>query len=110
MARRFSVKKLTISNFDLRLKFEAEQLEEGGTVLSTELFDEVVKSLNEVAPTLKDQNSDSVAAAIFTSAECVLHSDPTNVYENMMGDKQQQTKMVSVELVDTEGNSVIYGE
>lgn len=110
MSRRFSVKVFNIANLNVKLKFESEQLGEDGLVLSKDLFEEVTKVLNEVLPTVKDQSPEAVTETVYTGVASHLHVDPTNVYENMMGDKHQRTKLVSVELFDADGNSAIYGD
>jgi hypothetical protein len=110
MSRRFSVKKFTNKDFSLKLKFETEQLEEGEGTLSTDLYAEVLKCLNEVSPTVKDKLPESAVEEIYTAVEHVLHTDESNRYENMMGDKQQRVRLVSAELFDEAGNSVMIGD
>jgi hypothetical protein len=78
--------------------------------LSTELSDEVLKCLNEVSPGVKDKLPESAVEEIYTAVELVLHSDENNRYENMMGDKHQRVRLVSAELFDEAGNSVMIGD
>jgi hypothetical protein len=110
MSRRFCVKKFTNKDFSLKIRFETDQLEEGQGTLSIELHDEVLKCLNEVSPTVKDKLPESAVEEIYTAVEHILHTDETNRYENMMGDKHQRVRLVSVELFDEAGNSVMIGD
>ena len=110
MARQFCVKKFTNKDVSLKLQFETEQLEEGQGILSAELYDEVLKSLNETSPTVKDKLPEVAVEEIYNSIEQLLQFNENNRYENMMGDKHQRVRLVSAELFDIEGNSVVIGD
>ncbi len=108
MSRRFSVKTFNIEGMNVKLKFESEQLNEDGVILTKDLFEETSKLLIETLPTMKDKSHEEITEEVYEAINVVLSTDPNNKYENMMGDKYQRTKLISLELFDTEGNSTIY--
>ncbi len=110
MARRYSIKAFKIADVNMKLKFDSEQLTEDGVILTADLFEETTKVLNELLPTLKDQLPEAITETVFTSVSRLLGSDPTNVYANLLGDEYPRTKLVSVEVTDSEGNSIVYEE
>ena len=108
MARQFSVKTFNIAGSNVKLKFESEQLHTDGTILADFVLEEAIRVLTETLNTVKDSLPETITEAVFTSVGHLLHSDPSNVYTNLLGDEYQRTKLISVELFDTAGNSTVY--
>ena len=108
MARRFSVKRFTVADLNFRLKFESEELHEDGRILDDNLVAELTKALNETVEAHKDALPEALTEEVCMGINLALVHDPLNVYKNMLGDEHQRTKLVSVELIDSEGNETVY--
>ena len=108
MARRFSIKAFNIANYHVKLKFESEQLHEDGTVLADNIVEEVTKTLTASLDKNKDALPETITESVYNDVGHMLADDPTNVYANMLGDEYPRTRLVSVELTDTAGNSTVY--
>ena len=63
MARRFSFKSFKISDLNIKLKFESEELHEDGTILADSTLEEATKILNEKLPEVKDQLPEEIGRA-----------------------------------------------
>ena len=108
MARRFSVKRFKVADLDFRLRFESEELHEDGRILDDNLVTELIKALSETVEAHKDALPEALTEEVCMGINFALVHDPLNVYKNMLGDEHQRTKLVSVALVDAEGNETIY--
>ena len=102
MARRFTVRTFELDGFDVRLKFESEQLNEDGSIITPELLPEIYEIMQATFADCTGELPEAVSEKVHTAIHKKLCLDKANVYSNLMGHEYQRTKLVSVELAKDE--------